>query len=126
MPDKNTIDGLKTRLRELEEERKTILKLLSLWNGQAPNQIPIPMLPKVASTSARGKVIDATLELINKHGRAVSNEEILEYVEQKGIDVGKTDNKGRTIGSMLSQECKKTSARLRRVERGLYYGYYET
>jgi hypothetical protein len=53
-------------------------------------------------------------------GRSVTNEEVLEFVKEKNIDMGKTVDKVRAIGAILSQECEKKSAKLKRVARGVY------
>jgi hypothetical protein len=64
--------------------------------------------------------VDAAIELVYKIGRHVTNEEVLVFVEEKKISLGNTADKAHAIGAILSQECEKKSARLKRVARGVY------
>lgn len=46
--------------------------------------------------------------------------EILAYVDEKKLSLGDTKNREASLAAILSQEIVKKSARLRRVERGVY------
>jgi hypothetical protein len=119
----NHIDVLEARLNELNEERDALLRLISIWKGQPTSNIGATLVqPKNnnPSNSIRGRVVDATIELIHKLGRQVSNEEILVLVKDKGLSLGDTKNEQTTIAAILSQEIAKKSARLKRIARGMY------
>jgi hypothetical protein len=116
----NSLEVLEKRLQEIEEEKEAILKLISIWKGQP---VQTTATPKITATSysITGRVVDATVELIHKLGKQVGNQEILDYVNEKGISLGNAKNKKAMLSALLSQEIrKKSGARLRSVARGVY------
>lgn len=123
-----SVETLKARLMELDKERELLLQLIEIRSGgglgvgeSKPEVVfQSPVSQQKRSNTIRGRVVDATIELIHKLGRNVSNEEVLNFVEEKKISLGNTADKVRTIGAILSQECDKKSARIKRVTRGVY------
>jgi len=121
----NSVELLESRLKQLDEERDTILKLIAIWKGQPQGIGGSPHSPHhtknvSTSTSIRGRVVDAVIELIGKMGRQVSNEEVLVFVKEKGLSLGDTQNEPASLAAILSQEIVKKSARLKRIARGMY------
>jgi hypothetical protein len=118
----NNIEFLEARLKQLDEERETIQKLITIWKGRPPRPISPIVSGKSnsSSSSIRGRVVDAVIDLIHKVGRQVSNEEILVCVKEKGLSLGDTTNEQASLAAILSQEITKKSARLKRIARGMY------
>jgi hypothetical protein len=112
---------LKERLKQIDEEREAILKLLSIWSGEL-QKAGVRAVPKITSDSysIRGRVVDATIELIHKLGKQVGNQEILINLDERGISLGDTKNKQANLNAILSAETKKKSGRLKKVARGVY------
>ena len=118
-----SLESLEARLADLDKERELLIQLIALHRGQPPTESrTVSFSSPVASKSntIRGQVVDATIELVHKIGRHVTNEEVLQFAEEKKIGLGNTTDKVRAIGAILSQECEKKSARLKRVARGVY------
>ncbi len=117
-----SVETLEARLGELEKERELLIQLIAIRKGEHANEIKVisGSSPHKGSNTIRGRVVDATIELIHRIGRNVTNEEVFEFVEEKKISLGNTTDKVHTIGAILSQECDKKSARLKRVARGVY------
>jgi len=118
-----SIDGLKERLTQLDEERAAILKLLELW-GQVS---PLINAPKSApnnsgkqSNTISGRIVDAAIELIHSLGKQATNKEILEFVTKKGLSLGKTTDQTRNLSAILSNEANKPNGKLKSVARGVY------
>lgn len=120
--DTSYIDNLKKRLEIIDKEREMILSLISFYEGNPSENNLSQNNFKVTSTShsVRGRVVDFTIELIHKNGRQVTNREILEYLEKKGVSLGNTKNKQTSLAAILSAEIKKKSARLRKITRGVF------
>jgi hypothetical protein len=118
-----SLDDLKARLEVLSQEKEALERLIAVYEG---NPIPVSSIAATSlrnpptSFSVRGRVVDAIIELIHKQGRQVSNKEILEYLDDRGISLGDTKNKPAMLAAMLSQETAKKSARLRKVARGVF------
>ena len=89
MATQEQIEVLKTRLQKLEEERRAIQNLLDVWLD-TPDRVPAEAGKSESiqqpnkSYSIRGRIVDAVIELIHSKGRAVTNEEILQYVDGAG------------------------------------------
>lgn len=118
-----SLESMEARLAELEKERDLLTQLIALHKGQPTTESrTVSFSSPVGSQSntIRGRVVDATIELIHKYGRNVSNEEVLKFVKEKKISLGNTEDESRAVGAILSQECEKKSARLKRVARGVY------
>ncbi len=120
MPSTGFLETLEAELRQLDEKREVLLKLIAIEKSQ-----PIPTEPfsegfLQSASSVRRRVVNAAIELIHRTGHRVTNREILAYVEEKGLSLGSTKNKEASLAAILSQETAKKSARLRRVERGVY------
>ena len=115
---RSDIASLENRLKQLEEEKEAIIKLLAIWKGQTTVTVSITNL--AGSPTIRGRVIDAVIDLVHKNGRQVTNDEVLTYVEEKGLSLGTSKNKSSTLGAILDQESKKKSARIRKVTRGTW------
>jgi len=116
------IEVLKARLQKLDKEREAILNLLAVW-GESPEvseSSTSVVQPTNKSYTIRGRIVDAVIELIHTKHKAVTNDEIAQYVEQKGLTLGNTSDKVKALGVILSQECEKKSARIKRVARGTY------
>jgi len=117
-----SLESIQARLEEIEKERELLLQLIALHKGE-PSKVAKSVSfssPGLRSNTIRGRVVDATIELIHKIDRHVTNEEVLQFVEEKKISLGNTGDKAHAIGAILSQECEKKSARLKRVARGVY------
>lgn len=120
--DKQYIVGLKRRLADIDEERAAIVKLLRLWEGEKTEQ-DVQSLGAVVSPqsfSVSGRIVDAVVELIHKTGRPVKNSEIFDYINEKQLPFGNTDNPERMLSAILSNETKKRDARLKKAARGYY------
>jgi hypothetical protein len=116
-----SIESLEVRLSELEREKELIIQLIAIQKGEPLKDGRIASYaPRGGSNTIRGRVVDATIELIHKTDRHVTNEQVLGFVEEKKISLGNTADKVRAVGAILSQECDKKSARLKRVARGVY------
>ncbi|MGA9117614.1 MAG: hypothetical protein WB626_12645 [Bacteroidota bacterium] len=116
---------LEARLTEIERERELLLQLIAIRKGESGGETGALAVsvspPRPGSNTIRGRVVDATIELIHRMGRHVTNEEVLKFaVEEKGISLGDNKDKARALGAILSQECDKKSARLKRAARGVY------
>jgi hypothetical protein len=111
------LQTLEAKLKQLDEQREALLKLIAFEHGE---KISTRTSPPVTSSSISGRVVSAIIELIHKNGRQVRTEEILAYIEEKKLSLGDTKNKEASLAAILSQEVTKKSARLRRVERGVY------
>lgn len=71
--------------------------------------------------SINSKIISATIDLAQKHARAVSISEIIEYLATQGVQLGKTYRNKRTyLAANLSLELRKPDARIVRTARGFY------
>jgi DNA replication protein DnaD len=116
------LEVLDEKLKQVEEQREALLKLIALEKGHSTrtNQTIQTVAPLLTSSSVRGRIVDAIIEMIHARGRQVRSEEILAYIEEKQLSLGNTKNKDATLAAILSQEIAKKSARLRRVERGVY------
>src|SRR5260221_4742395 len=79
-------------VERLQMELKLMEDLIALRKGHLKDN---PTPPKVTSGSysVRGRVVDATIELIMNLGKQVGNKEILEYLNDRGISLGGTRNK---------------------------------
>jgi hypothetical protein len=109
---------LEEKLKQLDEHRDALLKLISFERGETvPTRTSAPV---TSSSSISGRIVNAIIELIHKNGRQVRTEEILACIEEKKLSLGDTKNKEASLAAILSQEVAKKSARLRRVERGVY------
>ena len=119
-----SLEDLKARLETLKQEQEALERLIAVYEGQpvqSPSESRFPPLHhSVKSFSVSGRIVDAVIELIHKTGRQVGNKEILEYIEERGISLGDTQNKQATLAAVLSQEVAKKSARLRKVARGVF------
>ncbi len=117
-----SLASLEARLLELEKERELLVQLIAIQKGEMPKEGRAVLMstPHTGSNTIRGRVVDATIELVHKSGRNVSNEEVLNFVEEKKISLGNATDKVRAVGAILSQECDKKSAKLKRVARGVY------
>ena len=115
-----TLQQLETELKRLDAQREIVLQYIALKKGENVKSVG-HHVQSSGSSSVRGRVIDAVLELIHRNGRQVTNKEILAYVtEEKQLSLGNVKNKVAGLGAMLSQECRKKSARIRQVSRGVY------
>lgn len=120
-----TVEMLENQKKALQKELERIQKeiglteeMIAIRKGQ-----PIPVDSQritATSYSIRGRVVDATIDLIHSSGKQVGNKEILEYLAKRGISLGDTKNKQSMLNAILSQEVKKKSARLKKVARGVY------
>ena len=109
---------LEEKLKQLDEQRETLLKLIAYEGGEGlVNRAPSNI---TSSSSISGRIVNAVIELIHKNGRQARTDEILAYIEEKKLSLGDTKNKEASLAAILSQEVAKKSARLRRVERGVY------
>jgi hypothetical protein len=116
------LEIMEEKLRQIEEQREALLKLIAIEKGelQAASSLASTPRPPITSSSVRGRIVDAIIELIHSKGRQVRTEEILAHIEEKQLSLGNTKNKEASLAAILSQEIAKKSARLRRVERGVY------
>jgi len=116
------IEGLKARLAKLDEEREAILNLLKVW-GENPPLDSDPRSRKkssIQSFTTSGRIVDATIELIHRLSRPAKNSEIMEYVKEKQLPLGKTDKPDRMLAAILANEGKKKDGRLKSVARGYW------
>ena len=120
--DRERIAGLKQRLAELEQERQAILQLLQIWDegGEWSRQGTVPVSSQSKSYSVSGRIVDATIELIHRVGRPVANSEIFEYVKEKQLPFGNTNNPNRMLAAILANETKKRNAKLKKAARGYF------
>ncbi|MFN0156615.1 MAG: hypothetical protein ACKVRP_00920 [Bacteroidota bacterium] len=117
----NYLEILEERLRQVDEQREALAKLIAIEKGQPQIMLTTATMKSTPPLSTvSGRVVDAIIELIHTRGRQVRTEEILAYVEERQLSLGNTKNKEASLAAMLSQEIAKKSARLRRVERGVY------
>src|SRR5437879_9701173 len=114
MPTALSVESLEARLIEIEKERELLLQLIAIHKGEAPKEGRTVSMssPRPGSNTIRGRVVDAAIELVHMMSRNVSNEEVLEFVQKKGISLGTTTDEVRTIAAILSKECSKKSAKL--------------
>ena len=98
--------------KEVLEELESIEKAINVLKGQSGSSPTIHALhaPLPPASSMQGLVINAIIELIHMKGRQVSNGEILSYLEEKQISLGKMKNKAAALDGKIKQ-----------VERGKYY-----
>ena len=117
-----TVQQVVAELKKLDAEREVLLKLLAMKKGESMKPEHGPTHSEVShSSSVRGRVIDAVVELVHKSGRQVTNKEIMAYViEEKQLSLGNVKNKVTGLGAILSQESKKTTGRIKQVSRGVY------
>jgi hypothetical protein len=122
MANQISVESIEARLAEIEKERVLLLQLIALQKGQPAKEAKSVSFssPGPKSNTIRGRVVDATIELVHRNGQQVTNEEVLQFVNEKRIDLGKNVDKARAIGAILSQECEKKSAKLKRISRGVY------
>jgi hypothetical protein len=114
---KDYVEGLKNRLLQLDEERSAILKLLEVWGDKDYS----PSIPKTSqSFSIGGRIVDAVIELIHKTGRPVRNSEIMDFIKEKQLPLGNTENPERMLSAILSNEIRKRDSRLKKAARGYY------
>ena len=113
------VQWIKARLASLEKERVALLNLLEVYGEGGSIDLPITSEGKT-SYSLSGRIVDAVIELVHKMGRPVKNSEIYEYLKEKGLPLGNTDNPERMLSAILSNETKKKGARLRKAARGYY------
>jgi hypothetical protein len=112
------LQALEEKLKQLDEQREALLKLIAFEGGDVAVNRPSKNITSTSSIS--GRIVNAVIELIHKNGRQVRTEEILACIEEKKLSLGDTKNKEASLAAILSQEVAKKSARLRRVERGVY------
>lgn len=112
---------LQKDLERVQREIKLTEEMIAIRKGQ-----PVSTHPEegqritATSYSIRGRVVDATIDLIRNSGKQVGNKEILEYLGKRGISLGDTKHKQSMLNAILSQEVKKKTARLKKVARGVY------
>jgi hypothetical protein len=119
MESHNGLEWVKARLEQLERERVALLSLLEVY-GSSPTDMPVTAGVHKRSFSTGGRVVDAVIELIHRNGRPVKNSEIMEYLKEKDVPLGNTDNPERMLSAILSNECKKKEGRLKKAARGYY------
>lgn len=123
---KNVIDleTLEAQLKQLDFERDLLLKYIAFrkeqLNGQQHENAHSHTPVETTSYSVRGRVVDATIELIHKLRRQVTNSEILNHLAENNISLGNAKNKQTVLAAMLSQELKKKNPRLKKVARGTF------
>jgi hypothetical protein len=121
MADPITLEALEARLQQIDSERDLLIQMIALRKGEpSVSKTPLASIPKSGTSSVRGRVIDAVIELIHKTGRQVTNREILEFIEAKQLSLGNVKNRSTGLGAILSQESAKTTARIKQVARGVY------
>jgi hypothetical protein len=127
----STFDDLKLRLEAIDKdleimnvEKKAILSLIAIHEGRPFNSNFSKSKRKtsISSSSISSIVIDAIIELVNLKGQPVSNKEILDYIEQKDISLGNTQDKATSLAAILSAEVRKQNGneRLIKVSRGIF------
>jgi hypothetical protein len=121
MNDGISLQQLEVEKKKLEAQLKLINEFIALKKGENPRSSGHSSSVVSTSTSVRGRVIDAVVELVRNRGRQVSNKEILSYVlEEKQLSLGNMKNKVTGLGAILSQEAKKKTGRIRQVSRGVW------
>ena len=117
-----TVQQLEAEKRRLEAEIKALSDLIAVKSGGNAKSGVKHFSPQVSeSTSIRGRVIDAVVELVEKNGRQVTNKEIMTYViEVKQLSLGNMKNKVTGLGAILSQESQKKNGRIKQVSRGVW------
>ena len=116
-----TLQQLEAELKQLDAQRELVLRYIALKKGGSIKSSAHVAPEGSGSSSVRGRVIDAVVELVQKHGRQVTNKEILTYVlEDKQLSLGNVKNKVSGLGAILGQEAKKKSGRIRQVSRGFW------
>lgn len=118
MENTNTVEWVKARLAHLDKERNALLSLLEVYGEKGIGVTGIT--PQTRSFSTGGRVIDAVVELIHKNGKPVKNAEVMEYLKEKDVPLGKSANPDRMLSAILSNECKKKDGRIRQAARGYY------
>jgi hypothetical protein len=116
------LGALKEKLLQIEEHRDALLKLIAIEEGYAPESSSdgSSQVLLVATSSISGRIVNAIVELIHQKGRQVRTDEILSWIDEKQLSLGQTKNREASLAAILSQEIVKKTARLRRVERGVY------
>lgn len=116
------VEGLKARLAVLDQEREAILNLLKIWGENPPTGSPSFVVRKGSTQSftTSGRIIDATIDLIHKLGRQAKNSEIMEYVKERQLTLGNTDNPDRMLAAILANEAKKKDGRIKSAARGFW------
>jgi hypothetical protein len=119
---KDQIEGLKSRLASLEKERVAIIQLLEVWGENPPAEMSdgnrLTKIPPSFTTG--GRIVDATVELIHKLGRPAKSSEIMEYIKEKQLPLGNTENPTQMLAAILANETKKKDARLKKAARGYF------
>ncbi len=122
-----TLEMLESHKKDLQKEAdriqgelKLIDEMIAMRKGQPTKAGSFAPKITASSYSVRGRVVDATIDLIHSLGKQVGNKEILENLNERGISLGDTKNKQAMLAAILSQEIRKKSARLRKVARGVY------
>jgi hypothetical protein len=124
MKNSQAVEVVKNLLKELDAKRDALLKTLEMLEADSTDGF-VPAIssqnkPTSSPYSVQGRVVNATIELIHKLGRQVSNSEILNQLNEKSISLGEAKDKGAALASILYQEVSKKSGRLKRVARGIY------
>jgi hypothetical protein len=103
------------------DKLESIEKAINILKGRdtSSSRGEMPSMPP--ASSLQGLVVNAVVELIHKTGRQVRNEEILAYLDEKQITLGKAKNKNGALASILYQENKRTDGKIKQVSRGVYY-----
>jgi len=120
MENPNSVEWIKTRLAQLDKERNALLNLLEVYTG---GSVDIPLsarTPQKRSFSTGGRVVDAVVELVHKNGKPVKNSEIMEFLKERDVPLGNTENPERMLSAILSNETRKKDARLKKAARGYY------
>lgn len=116
-----TLQQLEAELKQLDAQRELVLRYIALKKGGSVKSSSHVSSHNSGSSSVRGRVIDAVLELVEKNGRQVTNKEIMSYViEDKQLSLGNVKNKEAGLGAILSQEAKKKNGRVKQVSRGFW------
>jgi hypothetical protein len=130
MDKKTKVRALEVELKEIIDQQKSLLRRTEALKVQIKTArffdalyVPLDTLPQISfdvqnPITLQGSVVNNVIELIRRNGREVSNGEILEFLQEKGVDLG--DNEPVLLAAILRQEVNKKSARLVRVSRGLY------
>jgi hypothetical protein len=120
MEDGITVQQLEAELRKLDAQRDILIKYIALKKGEAVKGGHASAVQPSGSSSVRGRVIDAVVELIHKEGRQVTNKEIMAYIEEKQLSLGNVKNRVTGLGAILNQEWKKSTGRIKQVTRGTW------
>jgi hypothetical protein len=116
----NSVEWIKSRLAQLDKERDALINLLEVYGGETTDISVSSSKSQKRSFSTGGRIVDTVVELIHKSGRPVKNSEIMDYVKEKGVPFGNTNNPERMLSAILSNETKKKDARLKKAARGYY------